>query len=272
MIDSHFHIWQLARGDYGWLTPALAPIYRDVAVADWALQAAPATVKHGILVQAAPTAAETAFLLEQANLHGERILGVVGWTDLAALDAIDTIAALASHAKLLSLRPMLQDILDPDWIVQPAVLAALATLPGHGLRFDALVKPQHLSRIEQVAAALPDLSIIIDHGAKPGIAHHGFDAWADAMKRLAQHDNVFCKLSGLVTESGQPASLAACKPYMMFILDHFPGRTLWGSDWPVLELAGDYPSWLEYCQELVLEHGSDPDDVFGGAARRAYGV
>lgn len=277
MIDSHFHIWQLARGDYGWLTPALAPIYRDVGVTDWQVHASAAGVRRGILVQAAPSAAETDFLLAQAELHEEQVLGVVGWADLAADDAVERIAALARHPKLLGLRPMLQDIADPDWIVQPSVLRALAALPGHDLSFDALIKPEHLPRIERLAAALPALRIVIDHGAKPDISAGAFEPWASALQQLAAHGNVHCKLSGLVTESGQPPSLAACAPYVMHILDCFPGRVLWGSDWPVLELAGaelagNYAGWLAFCRERVAQHGNDANDVFHHAALRAYGL
>ena len=131
-IDAHFHCWQLARGDYGWLPPSLAPIYRDVAVSDWQQQAAAHGVDGGVLVQAAPTEAETAFLLEQADAH-PGVLGVVGWVDWLAADAPARIKALARRARLKGLRPMLQDIDDVRWILQPALAPALHTMSDCGI-------------------------------------------------------------------------------------------------------------------------------------------
>ena len=272
MIDSHFHIWQLQRGDYGWLTPACGSIHRDVGVADWQAQAGrhDNQVEHGILVQAAPSVAETEYLLEQAALHPQHVLGVVGWVDLAADDAPQQIARLAQNPLLLGIRPMLQDIADPRWIVQPKVRAALAVLPQHDLSFDALVKPYHLPHIGRLAKELPALRIIVDHGAKPDIAGGEFAEWAQAMAWLSEYTNVWCKLSGLFNESGTPSSPAACVAYMKHILTCFTGRTLWGSDWPVLELAGDYTEWLALCRRLVTELRAEPLDVFSRAAQAAY--
>lgn len=270
MIDSHFHIWQLQRGDYGWLTPDSGSIFRDVGVADWQAQAGASAVSHGILVQAAPSVAETEFLLQQAALHPQHILGVVGWVDLAADDARVRIAQLARNPLLLGVRPMLQDIADPRWIMQPNVVAALATLPAHGLSFDALVRPLHLPHIGRLAELLPDLRIIIDHGAKPDMVNGVFEEWAQAMAWLSEYPNVWCKLSGLLNESGTPPSPAACTAYMKHILTCFSGRTLWGSDWPVLELAGDYGDWLVRCRQLVTGLRAAPEDVFTRAAQAAY--
>src|SRR5450830_10104 len=271
MIDSHFHIWQLQRGDYGWLTPQCGRIYRDVSVADWQAQAQVNTpgqgVSHGILVQAAPSVAENELLLQQAALHPQQLLGVVGWVDLAADDAPARIAELARNPLLLGVRPMLQDIADPHWIVQPKVLAALATLPQHDLSFDALVKPVHLPHIGRLAKLLPALRIVIDHGAKPDIGGGDFAEWAQAMAWLSEYPNVWCKLSGLLNESGTPSSPAACTAYMTHILTCFSGRTLWGSDWPVLELAGNYGDWLTQCRRLADALRADPEEVFTRAAQ-----
>lgn len=272
MIDSHFHIWQLQRGDYGWLTPDSGSIFRDVGVADWQAQATANDngIRHGILVQAAPSVAETEFLLQQAALYPQHILGVVGWVDLAADDAPARIAQLAANPLLLGVRPMLQDIADPRWIMQPKVLNALAALPQYDLSFDALVRPVHLPHIGRLAELLPELRIIIDHGAKPDMVDGVFEEWAQAMAWLSEYPNVWCKLSGLLNESGTPPSPAACTAYMKHILTCFSGRTLWGSDWPVLELAGDYSDWLAHCRRLVTELRAAPEDVFTRAAQAAY--
>ncbi|MGS0741647.1 amidohydrolase family protein [Glaciimonas sp. GG7] len=272
MIDSHFHIWQLALHDYDWLTPALGPIYRDFSIADWRVHAQKNGIEQGILVQATATEAETHFLLAAAAHYPESVIGVVGWVDLEADDASARIAALAGNPLLRSLRPMLQDIPDPDWILQPRVIAALRTLPALGLSFDALIKPIHLARIAQLARLIPDLNIIIDHGAKPDIASGEIDDWMQNIALLAALPHVFCKLSGLVTESGAAPSLTACDRVITQLLTLFPKRTLWGSDWPVLELASDYTHWSDHAHHCVATHGSIEADVFRNAALCAYGL
>ncbi len=268
MIDAHFHIWQLARADYGWLTPALAPIYRDVGLDDWRAVSRPCGVRAGIVVQAAPTEAETVFLLDQAARAGD-VLGVVGWVDLLAADAPQRIATLARQPKLKGLRPMLQDIADPDWILQPALDAALRQMVASQLCFDALVKPVHLPRIAVLAQRYPGLRIVIDHGAKPDIAQGQWRDWAEGLQRLALHTTAFCKLSGLWNEAGPGAAPDTLARHARWILDCFgPDRTLWSSDWPVLELAGDYARWHAAAVALVPAHARQA--VFERTARTAY--
>ena len=277
LIDAHFHCWQLARGDYGWLTPALAPIYRDVAVHDWQAEASPLGVAGGVLVQAAPTEAETHFLLQQADSHPE-VLGVVGWADLLAPDAPQRIAALAAHPRLKALRPMLQDIADSDWILQDALAPALDAMVQHGLVFDALVQPRHLPRILALARRYPALQLVIDHGAKPDIGsattQAGWQPWADDLYALAHHTTAVCKLSGLLTEAGPQPAPDVARRWCRHILDRFGAwRVLWGSDWPVLELAASYADWWHEVQ-AQLQHLGEPERaaVLGGNARRVYGL
>lgn len=270
-VDAHFHCWQLARGDYGWLTPALAPIYRDVAVPDWQAQSAPHGVTGGVLVQAAPTEAETAFLLAQAEAH-PAVLGVVGWVDLAAGDAPARIEKLARHPRLKGLRPMLQDIDDAQWILQPALAPALQAMVDADLVFDALVKPVHLPHIETLAGRYPDLRIVIDHAGKPDIAADHWQPWADGMARLASHTSAFCKLSGLMTEAGPTPVPGAVQPWARHVLACFGAdRLLWGSDWPVLELAGSYAQWWAETQQLLAPLSPQAQHaVMDGNARRLY--
>lgn len=273
MIDAHFHLWQLARGDYGWLTPALAPIYRDVTVQDWRAESAPCGITGGVLVQAAPTEAETAFLLAQAEANPD-VPGVVGWVDWLADDAAARIARLAAHPKLKGLRPMLQDIDDAAWILQPALTPALQAMADAGLVFDALVKAAHLPHIGTLAARHPTLRIVIDHGAKPDIAAGQWQPWADGIARLARSTQASCKLSGLLTEAGPAPVPGTVARWARHVIDCFgPDRVLWGSDWPVLELAGTYAAW--HTEALQLTAHLDEDQraaVFGGNARRVYGL
>jgi L-fuconolactonase len=271
IIDSHFHCWQLARGDYGWLTPAQGPIYRDVRVEDWLAQAQPHAVSGGVLVQAAPTEAETTFLLAQADAH-PAVLGVVGWAGLLAADAPQRIAALARHPKLKALRPMLQDLDDPDWILLPALTPALEAMAAHGLVFDALVKPMHLPRVLTLARRHPTLRIVIDHGAKPDIAAGGWQPWADDLARIATDTSAVCKLSGLLTEAGAAPRPDAARRWARHVLQCFgPERVLWGSDWPVLELASTYTSWWDEVNDMLADHdAAQRAAVLGGNARRVY--
>ena len=274
MIDAHFHCWQLARGDYGWLTPELAPIYRDVQVADWQQQAQAWGVTGGVLVQAAPTAQETAFLLQQAQAN-PAVLGVVGWIDMLAPDAIEQVAHCAAQPLLKGLRPMLQDLSDPDWILQPAIQPVLRAMAQSGLVLDALIKPLHLPRILALTQAHPDLTVVVDHGAKPLIDAAAMSAWAESMKQLADQtnpDKVVCKLSGLWTEApaGQPVEVV--RPWCEALLAIWGARRLlWGSDWPVLELAGTYSDWRQFSltmlAHLTLQERSA---VLDGNARRIY--
>jgi L-fuconolactonase len=274
MIDAHFHSWQLARGDYGWLTPDMGVIYRDVAVADWQKFAQPLGITGGVLVQAAPTTTETEHLLalSQAN---KAVLGVVGWVDFVAADAVAQIETLAKHPKLKGLRPMLHDLPDPDWILQPAVQPALAAMEKLGLVFDALIRSAHLPHILTIAQRYPKLSIVIDHCAKPAIAS-GLDlawqAWASGMAALAGQANVYCKLSGLLTEAGKSPHPTVCKPWAEYVLGIFGAeRIMWGSDWPVLEITNDYKTWFEYCQSITSHlPASQQDNIFHRNAKQIY--
>ncbi len=277
MIDAHFHCWQLERADYGWLdadlNPALKPICRDVSVSDWKAQSTPHGMTGGVLVQAAATEAETLFLLAQADAN-DAVLGVVGWVDLLALDAPARIEALARHPKLKGLRPMLQDLADPEWILNPALAPALKAMSGAGLVFDALVKPVHLPHMRMLAGRYPNLAIVIDHAGKPNIGAGEWQTWADGIALIAKQTQAMCKLSGLMTEAGPNAGPDALQPYVAHVLKCFgAGRLVWGSDWPVLELACSYTDWWRYSQQLLAGLNSEERAaVLGGNAQRLYGL
>lgn len=274
MIDAHFHCWQLSRADYGWLTPDLAPIYRDVAIADWQQQAEAWGVSGGILVQAAATPQETQFLLQQARAN-RAVLGVVGWIDMLAPDAAQQVARCAEQPLLKGLRPMLQDLSDPDWILQPAIQPVLAAMAHCGLVFDALIQTVHIPRILSLARAHPNLTVVVDHGAKPAIDAAAMHAWAQAMSQLARETDpakVVCKMSGLWTEAPAGHPVEVVRPWCEALLNIWgPQRLLWGSDWPVLERAGSYAAWRALSLQ-ALEHLPEPEKtaVLGGNARRIY--
>ena len=267
-IDSHQHFWRVARGDYGWLDAAPDTLRRDFLPDDLAPLCAAAGIDGTVLVQAAPALAETLFMLSLAG-RDPAIQGVVGWIDVTAPDALRDLAAIAAHPKLVGIRPMLQDIQDTGFILQPAIAQVLDALIERGLCFDALIQPRHLPVITTLAARHPALRLVVDHGAKPRIAEREFTRWADEMAALAAHPSVHCKLSGLLTEAGPDGGAADLEPYAAHLLHCFgPGRLMWGSDWPVLLLASDYAGWHAMARALIPAQHHDA--VFGATAAEFY--
>lgn len=270
-IDAHQHFWTLQRNDHGWLTPDTGSIYRDFLPDELRPLLAASGIAGTVLVQAAPTVAETEFLLAIADAH-PFVRGVVGWVDFESADAGEMIGRLATHEALVGLRPMIQDLPDDAWMLRPELDAAFRGLEKHDLTFDALTFPRHLKHLRTLLARHPGLRTVIDHGSKPRIAEAAFDEWADDMAALARETEAFCKLSGLVTEAGTGWDVDRLRPYVSHLLETFgPQRLIWGSDWPVCTLAASYGEWLEATGRL-LEGLSDSerDAVFGGNAAKAY--
>jgi L-fuconolactonase len=263
----------VARGDYGWLESAPAALNRDFGPEEVAHLMAAGGVTASVLVQAAPSEPETAFLVETAG-RTDFVAAVVGWADLEAADVERRLARLAETPILKGVRPMIQDIADPDWMLGPGPRAGFAALERSGLRLDALVHPHHLPRLTVLAARHPALPIVIDHAAKPDIARGDLARWADDLARMAEQPQVMCKVSGLLTEGGAltgDADLAAVADHVLSIFG--PERVMWGSDWPVLNLAGDYGGWLAQARRLVSGLSeADQAHVFAGTARRFYGI
>ena len=244
-IDAHHHVWALARGDYGWLTPALAPIHRDFTLDDLKPLRTAAGVAATVLVQAAPTVAETEFLLATARASGGVVRGVVGWVDLAAADAIPVLKRLARDPLLKSVRPMLQDLADPG---VAAARRRRARARRAAAAQPALRRAGPAARAARAArrcwSSSRNLRSSSNHGGKPAIARGEFDAWADAIAAVAAHPRVRCKLSGLVTEASPAWTIDELARYVDHLLACFgPQRLMWGSDWPVVELAGGYLRW-----------------------------
>jgi L-fuconolactonase len=271
LIDSHQHFWRLDRGDYFWMNPELKPLYRDYGPED--LQ--PLLARHGIdrtiLVQAAQTVAETEFMLETAEA-APFVAGVVGWVEFTDPDAPHIIATLADNPLIVGFRPMVQDIADDDWLVRPDLSPAFRALVERQLVFDALVFPRHLSRLLMVADRNPDLTIVVDHGAKPPIQDGILDPWRADMAAVAARPNTVCKISGLATEAGSEWTIEDLRPYVDHLLEVFgPERLLWGSDWPVINLAGGYDRWRQTALDLLASLSeSERTAILGGNAARVY--
>jgi len=271
-IDAHQHFWRIARAaDYPWMTPDLAPLYRDRTPDDLA----PLLARHGIdgsiVVQASPTVQETRDLLALAQAT-PFVQGVVGWCEFTEPDAPALIAELAADPLLVGLRPMVQDIADDDWLLRPELQPAFAAMQQLGLVFDALVFARHLPRLSVVIDHHPALAVVVDHGAKPAIGSGSLVAWRRDIAAIASREHTVCKLSGLVTECGGDWSIERLRPVVDHLLDCFgPQRLIWGSDWPVVDMAGGYDAWHESARTLLAGlDAAQRDAVFGGNAHRIY--
>ena len=258
MIDAHVHLWRLGANDCVWPTAADGMLHRDFAVDELIAKLVDAAVHRAILVQSQESPHDTEWLLDIAAAT-PRIAGVVGWADLADRAAVKSVA---THPALKGLRPMAQDRA-ADWYDDPALDAGLAIMTEQQLVLDALIRPVHLPALDRLAARHPDLSIVIDHAAKPG--REGLPQWKTAMAPLARHLNVRVKLSGLLTEIPRDAVAQTVEA----LLEIFgAGRLLWGSDWPVLTASSNYRDWLDLATALipVPDHAA----VFGDNAARVY--
>ncbi|WP_120633647.1 amidohydrolase [Ruegeria sp. EL01] len=270
-IDAHQHFWSIARGDYGWLTPELAPLYRDYLPDDLSPLLQRAGIDGTILVQAAPTVAETEYMLSLAN-ETPFIKGVVGWVDFEAPDAPSQIAVMAENPALVGLRPMIQDIADPDWMLGPTLTPAFEAVQANDLTFDALTLPHHLGSLRQLLVRHPQMRVVIDHGSKPLIRDGVMQGWAEDIAALARESTAYCKLSGLVTEANPDWQADDLRSYVQHLLDTFgPSRLIWGSDWPVCTLASTYERWLDTTNTLLSALTQpERDAVLGGNAAGAY--
>ncbi|HET6711127.1 amidohydrolase family protein [Amycolatopsis sp.] len=273
MIDAHHHLWDPSRRAYPWLAgPAMDPIRRPYTVDDLRAVTKAAGVHATVLVQTVSSEEETAEFLATAAAEPV-VAGVVGWVDLTAGDVADRLAAL--EGPLVGIRHQVEGEPDDDWLLRPEVVAGLSTVAAAGLAFDLLVRPAQLPAATEVALRLPQLRLVLDHAAKPPIAAGEWEPWASGVAALAARENVVCKLSGLVTEADWPGwEVGHLRRYVDHVLEVFgPQRLLFGSDWPVCELAASYEVVLDAAIALT---GSLSDAerlaVFEHNARTTYGL
>ncbi len=238
ILDSHHHFWKIDRGDYFWMSPDQEILYRDYLPDDLAPLLRQAGVTRTVLVQAADTEAETDFLLEIAD-RCEFVAGVCGWLDLDSDGFPARLDHYRGNPRFLSFRPMLQDLEEDDWILRPRVLRNLAYVASVGMRFEFLTKPPQLPHAVEAIRRTPGLRAVINHLSKPLIAEGVFEPWASQIAELRGFPDIYCKVSGMVTEADHqywtPADL---HPYISHVLDVFgQDRVMFGSDWPVALLA-----------------------------------
>ncbi|MFD5088548.1 amidohydrolase family protein [Kitasatospora sp. NPDC058406] len=277
IVDAHHHLWDLTVRDQEWITgEALAPIRRNFSLADLHPLVRRSGVTATVLVQTVCVPQETPEMLALAAAD-DLVVGVVGWTDLTNPGIADTIARmreLPGGRKLVGLRHQVQSEPDPGWLLRPDVLRGLATVADFGLAYDLLVLPHQLPAATELATRLPELSLVLDHLAKPPAATGETEPWATAIRALASRPNTLCKLSGLVTEADwQHWALADLRPYADTVLTAFgPERLMFGSDWPVCTLAASYDEVVNTAQDLTADlSGAERHAVFAGTAAAAYG-
>jgi L-fuconolactonase len=277
-VDAHHHLWDLAVRDQDWISGAeLAPLRRDFLAGELAAEAGAAGVDASVLVQTVTVAEETPEFLALAAAS-ELIAGVVGWTDLTAPDVGDQLGRLAELPggdALVGIRHQVQGEPDPDWLRRPDVRRGLTAVGRAGLVYDLVILPHQLPAATATAAALPELTFVLDHLGKPPVASGALEPWATDLRALAALPNTVCKLSGLVTEADwHDWSVDGLRPYADTVLEAFgPDRLMFGSDWPVCTLAAGYRQVLDTARELTA--ALDPDEsaaVFGGTAVRVYGL
>ena len=276
MIDAHQHFWQLSKPfDYAWLDdPNLAAIRRDYLPADLKPHLDAAGMQQSIFVQTQHNVEENRWVLGMAE-EVDWLVGVVGWVDLASEVCEEQLLEFKNHPKFVGVRHITQDEPDNDFIIRPEIIRGLKVLEKHRVPFDLLFYVQHLKHVDQLGRELPELPMVIDHLSKPKIKEQSQDDWLPQLKAAAQHENIYLKLSGMITEADwgdwKPADL---KPYVDAGLELFgPKRCMFGSDWPVCELAGSYEQVHDALKEVLGPISDDETyEIFEGTARRFYGI
>jgi L-fuconolactonase len=275
-IDAHQHYWDPARGDYGWMPKGDAVLDRRYGPSDLEPQLAAAGVSRTVLVQAAPTVAETDYMLGIAD-GAASVAAVVGWVDFEKPSDRSELERLARHPKFRGVRPMIQDIPDDGWMLRNDVQWGFGAIADLDLAFDALGFPRHLGHFLTLLKRHPSMRVVVDHCMKPQIRDNsplGFTQWADGMARIAGETGAFCKLSALVTEDGPDWTVERLAPYADHVLRVFgPDRVMWGSDWPVCRLRAEYADWRTAALTLTegLSEGARAR-VFGGTAAAFYRI
>lgn len=275
-LDSHQHFWQLTQPfNFRWLdTPTNEPIKRDYLPEHLLPYLQAAGIERSIFVQTQHNLEETRWVLGLAEQH-DFIAGVVGWVNLASPKCEEQLLEFKEQPKFVGVRHVTQDEPDDNFIVRDDVLRGLAILEKHGMPFDLLFYVKHLRHAATLAERFPNLPLVIDHLAKPEIKQHRLDNWLPHLTAASRYSNVFCKLSGLATEADwQNWSAADLRPYVRAALDLFgPHRCMYGSDWPVCELAGSYERIHASLVEAIGPlSDSERAAIFGGTAARFYGI
>ena len=270
-IDSHQHFWKYSEAEYPWIGKG-TPLQRDWLPADLEREAAKVHIDGSVAVQARQTIEESRWLLKVAD-ESPFIKGVVGWVDLQSESVGEDLAALSKHKKFVGVRHVVQGEPDSQFMLKPEFLRGLGKLKQFNLTYDLLLYPKHLPAAVKVVRQFPEQSFVLDHIAKPMIRAGLIQPWRDDIKELAKRQNVFCKISGMVTEAKlQGWKKEDFRPYLDIVHQAFgEERLMFGSDWPVCLLAGSY----EQVHGLAADYFNQFSDeaqrkLFGGNAARFY--
>jgi L-fuconolactonase len=273
-IDAHQHFWRYTPQEYGWISSDMAVLGRDHLPVDLSPLLEEAGIAGSIAVQARQTLEETRWLLELADRH-PLIKGVVGWVDLRSPALCQQLERFILHPRFRGVRHVLQDEPDDRFMLREDFMRGLDRLAEHNLTYDLLIFPRHLPLACQLVEKFPNQPFVLDHIAKPFIKDGRLSPWDADIRRLAGYPNVWCKVSGMVTEADwrewRPLDF---RPYLDVVFEAFgPQRIMFGSDWPVCTLAGSYAEvagiFSDYTQKLSTEEQSL---VWGGTARNFYGL
>lgn len=274
MIDAHQHFWNYDSREYAWIDDSMSALRRDFVPADARREMDAVGVSSSIAVQARQTLDETARLLSLADAH-PFIAGVVGWVDLQAADVGDQLARLASNPRLVGIRHIVQSEPDDRFLLRPAFCRGIAQLQAFGLVYDILIYPRQLRVACEFVSRFEGQRFVLDHVAKPSIRDGEITAWARDLRKLATFPNVYCKLSGLVTEAHWTRwTPEQIRPYLDVAFEAFGAdRLMIGSDWPVCTLAADYRRTLEIVIDYLARHPAiERDGVLSGNAERCWNL
>jgi len=271
-IDAHQHFWMYSPAEYPWIDDSMAVLRRNFLPDDLAPELKKAGFGGSIAVQARQTLEETRWLLDLAA-SSPSILGVVGWVDLRSPTVWSELKVLARNPKLVGIRHVVQSEPDDRFLLQPEFMRGISVLEEFDLAYDLLIYGRHLPIAAEFVARYPRQRFVLDHLAKPPIKSGHIDFWAQGISRLATFPNVFCKLSGLVTEADwQHWTVEQIVPFLDVAFESFgPDRLMIGSDWPVCLVAASYARAVEVVKSYLLrKYPEDQARVLGDNARGFY--
>lgn len=273
-LDAHQHFWKYSPAEYGWINDKMAALKRDFLPQDLKSLLAAEGFEGSIAVQARQELEETRWLLELAD-ENDIIKGVVGWVDLCSSDLAAQLERFASDPKFVGVRHVVQDEPDDEFMLRPEFRSGIALLREHELAYDLLLYPRHLPVAVKLVREFPEQRFVLDHIAKPSIAEGRIEPWDRGIRELAQCENVWCKVSGMVTEARWNVWRAEdFRPYLDVVFEAFgPERLMIGSDWPVCTLSASYGATMgiiaDYMRQLRAE---EQNGILGGNCARFYRI
>jgi L-fuconolactonase len=273
-IDAHHHLWRYTPAEYEWIGEEMQALRRDFLAQDLIAEMTAAGIDGTVAVQARQTMEETRWLLDLADAN-DAIRGVVGWAPIAGEEFPGVMEEFDGRAKLKGLRHVIQSEKDEHYILREDFNSGIRTLLGSGLVYDILIYERHLADTIDFVDEHPEQVFVLDHVAKPLIAGGVLEPWAGRMMELGQRENVWCKVSGMVTEADWKAwTPETLKPYLDVAVEAFgPERLMAGSDWPVCLVASGYARWFEVLRNYFGGFSeAERARVFGGTAIEVYGL